>query len=297
MTIHEQIEIARKDVRETAEELNASSQTDTARLATTTFEVLLPSLIDSAPISPVHHPTTVMRILLAIAKGDGVPPFETRALLLSSLSHDAYLGVAEMILSLLPAVVEGLPGKIRAGDVRNETGERKKRLIERGILERTLHNQEAARQIPAVLAAASVLSGVTVASEEIEMIRAIVVRHDLPSVAQLKLAGGQPVGPGDLFGPGDIGLRFRQPDRMWMVTREGSAVDVERDLAKGASGTDFEALRRQKVQSNADRHYQEYQLYADVFKDQVDRFGFIDKSLYTSPTAFRMFRQFVEVEG
>jgi hypothetical protein len=293
MTTNEQIELAAVGVRQTEDHLIAAAQAETARLVRKTFEVLLPALIDSSPISPPHHPTTMLPLMLEVATSEGLSAAETQALLLALLCHDAYLGTAERILSFLPPL-EGLRGKIRVSAIRQTTGERQRLLVERGILERTLHNEEAARQIPSVLAAAGALSGVTVAPRVGEMARALVNRHDLPTIAELKVAGGERIGPSDLFGPGErLELLFRSIDRLWMETPEGIRVDGERDLAEGAWEVDPAALRM-KAKSNARRHYEEYDLYAQVYKDEVRRFGFIENSLYTSKMAFRMFRQFVE---
>jgi hypothetical protein len=290
MTIHEQIEAATNDVGLIEERLTAAGLADTARLARKTFDVLLPASIDSAAISPVHHSTVISRLLLDIAEGERLPAAEIRVLLLAILCHDAFLGVADSIIRrFMP--VEGLPLKTRASDVRKAAGELRQQLVRRGVLERTLHNEEAARHVPAVLTAATVLSGVSIPPQEIEMIRSIVARHDLPAVAQLKQESGEPLGREDLFGPTErLALLFRAIDRLWMVTPEGIDVDVERDLAAGRPGAALDVLRRERGTSNAARHYEEYALYEKVYGDDVRQFGFIEKTLYTCETAFRIFR-------
>jgi hypothetical protein len=209
-------------------------------------------------------------------------------LLLVVLIHDAFQGVVQRFIPLF-APVPGLSGvKVTASAVRTAAANERDQLIRRAVAERTLHNEEATRQAPSVLTAASILTGITIPPEDIEMVRSIVGRHDLPTVAQLKSESNQPLGKEDLFGPGDWReLLFRCIDRMWMVTPEGVDVDVNRDRARGKATSPAEVLRR-----NAQRHHEEYELYARVYEDDVRQFNFIEQTLYTSPAAFRLYRQF-----
>ena len=224
MTIREQIEAATKDVRQIEERLTAAGHASAARRRQD-VRSSLPATIDSAAISPVHHPTVICRWLLDVAEGDGLGA-DTRVLLLAILCHDAFLGAAEGLSRF--SCRWKPPVKTRASDVRKADGERKQHLVRRGMLEHTLHNEEAARRARcAHRRERSEWRGV--APGEIEMIRSIVARHDLPSVAQLKHEAGEQVGRQDLFGPTErLALLFRSLIDLWMVTPEGIDVDVQR---------------------------------------------------------------------
>jgi hypothetical protein len=288
--IKEQVEIAIDDVAQVEQRLRAAGHDDTARLVRKTFEVLLPASIDSAPISPVHHPTVILKLMLDVATEDRLAPSDTRVLLLAIVCHDAFQGAVERFIPLL-APAPSLSGvKVTASAVRTAVANERDQLVRRAVAERTVHNEEAARQASSVLNAASILTGVAIAAEEIETVRSIVGRHDLPSLAQLKSEIGQPVGERDLFRASDWReLLFRCIDRIWMVTPEGVNVDVNRDHARGKATSHREVLWR-----NAQRHQEEYELYVQVYGDEVGQFNFIEHTLYTSPTAFRLFRQFTE---
>lgn len=293
MTDIEQVERAGVGVRLTEERLIAEGRAPDALLLRKTFEIIVPALMDSSFLSPPWHPTTMLPIAHRVAHSEGLTEVETLALLLALLCHDAYLGVADRMLLSLPPV-EGLVGKVRVRDVRAAEGEKQSQLVDRGVRERTLHCEVAAGRLPPVLLEAGTQCCVEVQPALLGMVCALIERHDLPSTAELKLAGGWEIGVGDLFKPEERDcLLFRSLDRLWMVTPEGVAADEARNLAKGISGVGRAALRRQ----NADRHFEEYQLYAKVYGDRgIERFGFVERSLYTSALAFQMFRGFVDAD-
>jgi hypothetical protein len=286
VSLSKDIDAAVALARVAAGRLEAAGRPEIGRLAFAALEAALPALIYSAEVSPVLHAAVVMDAAAQASISDGLSDFEATVLCVIGPCHDMCLGVADWALGLSPRPTD-VPKKVAAQDVKEASTERKRVLLEAGAQQRLLHNEAFERQAPALLAAAGLRCGVPVDPALPGRVARLGGRHDLPSIAELKRQAGEPIGPADLFEPGErLELLFRGFDRYWMVTDEGVAVDVAR-----ATATNKPKDAPQVLRGNALRHREEYDLYRAVYSADVARFGFLGETLYVSPNTYRMYRE------
>ena len=99
---------------------------------------------------------------------------------------------------------------------------------------------------------------------------------------------------------------LREADRLWMVTKAGVDVDLDRDIAK-ADGTVKEDLKKaldsklytdsglramgkKRIADNIKRHFEEKQLYSEA----ADDYGFINDSLYRTQAGYDLFKALIK---
>lgn len=168
--------------------------------------------------------------------------------------------------------------KIRIADVIAEQDEIKKHLLEQQRWQhRTLHMRVgSALAQKKLLLLNEYLGKVCYKNNDIEEICEIIRIHDNPSI-------GIP-----LSNENKMALAFREADRLWMLSKEGFAWDIHRDIAGIKEYKDIVQLASARIEHIKERYREERQLYCDpdeLFQDH--EFFFRTKS------SFHMFKKYL----
>ena len=242
------------------------------------FVMILPDLIDSHQISPIHHPAHVADALSRILVGERAPDSDWLPVLTAALLHDCAFG----------RVARPGEKKISKSSILKETGEERERVIEKGIRQRLDHMQVGAEVAARVLRGFNGWFGATFSGPCINEVCRLIQIHDHPSIQEYESLRQSPSGRVWLFNPDDRLIKFfREADRLWMLTRDGIDEDLERAAAEKT-----DANRRARLTQNRERHREEMLQYIGAFGPGAeDTYGFIGKTLYRTSTGFRLFQE------
>src|SRR5258708_3654699 len=117
MDVQRSIELAREDITAISEILVAAQQSALIEVIEYLFAQLLPSLVQSHKISPVHHATSVARRMAEIMQREGATPEEWKRGLVAALAHDAALGLTGEGRKIRKADIDRLPADRRPTEI------------------------------------------------------------------------------------------------------------------------------------------------------------------------------------
>lgn len=295
MELRTQIQLAETEQSRIVDVLERRGLGDLVRPLKLTSAMILGDLVECSQISPVCHPYYVAGNMLEFALADKLDHDETAAGLFAGIQHDACLRRSQQILQRV--YVGPVRGKARSSDIKGAQGNEQKRLFEYAELDRRLHADLAADdRAPAVFDALDIAHDIKLNSRIRELTSELIRHHDDPTIAELYRACGAPVPYKMLFRPDDhLKHLFRSADRLWLL--QGIETDIERDAdadftesrKSGRPPVAAEVLRRKRIESNINRFYEEYGLYAGAFGSDVADYGFLNGTLHTSPAALGVF--------
>ncbi len=276
MDVQRSIELAREDITAISEILVAAQRSALIEVIEYLFAQLLPSLVQSHKISPVHHATSVARRMAEIMQREGAFPEEWKRGLAAALAHDAALGLT------------GEGRKIRKADIDRLPADRRPTEIEAAIQSRGAHMVVGSTLVRNVLTALKAMYPEAFTTADIDEIAFLIANHDNLSIAEYEMLRG---GSAARWLP-ESGYRLmkwlREADRAWMVTVPGV---VDADLAgDGLADTPVNRIRR--LASNIRRHHEEVELYRRNLPESVfQQFGFRNGTLYRSQAGYEIFQR------
>jgi hypothetical protein len=278
MEIDDSIQRARLVLETAVGRINGFGRAGVAEVLPRLFEMILPDLMDSHQVSPIHHPAHVADVLSRILIGEGAPEFDWLPALAAALLHDCAYGRVT------------LPGqkKISKSSIQKATGEERERAIERGIGQRLDHMQLGAEIAAEVLKTFNGRFGATFSEACIDEACRLIQIHDYPSIQEYESLRQSSSGRVWLFKPDDRLIKFfREADRLWMLTRDG----IDEDLERAALGT-TDSNRRDRLNQNRKRHREEMLQYVEAFGPGAEgAYGFLGQTLYRTTTGFSLFQE------
>lgn len=258
--------------------VRAAGHADVADTLPRLFVMVLPDLVHSHEISPIHHPPHVADALSRILDSEAAPESDWRRGLAAALLHDCAFG----------RIARPGERKITKGDIDKRSGQDRDEYAGLGIRQRQEHMQVGSEIAARILDAFNGWFGPTFSSGDIAEIRRVIEIHDNPSIQEyesLKEHGDDKMW---LFDKDDRLIKFfREADRLWMLTDDGIDEDLER-----AAKDKNEVNRRAKLQYNLDRHRDEMHQYLEVKGPGAQRdYGFLGGTLYRTRSGYGMFQE------
>lgn len=239
---------------------------EAARVLENLYPIVLPCLIKAQKGNPIQHSLLVVDFMIRIAFKEGASDIDLKRGIAAALMHDI-----------------GAEGKIRKADIEAEKDiEKREELRARAIKLRLDHMEAGADMAEKILIKFNKLYPEdSFSSEDIDAIKGVIAIHDYPSVQEYeKTNTGKWLLPKD----NRLAMFLREADRLWMLSKEGLEVDLQRDEKKGKRDPE------KRLRSNIKRHQEEYLLYKEALGDGVKGYGFNDETLYRTKTGFEIFR-------
>ena len=311
MDIQTQIHKAKKPIEEALRQLRGAGHGEIARTVREVFRMELAHLIEGNEKNPVHHTAHVANFMTEILLGEGATADQIKHGVFAALLHD--IGLARTG-----------EGKIRKADLQKDIDSAKdwegvSKVVTEAVQSRKSHMKLGSEIARSVLIGYNDWTGKPFfdPQKDIPEICRLIAIHDDPSICEYErmslqwlknhaTASGPSKKPDPrqwLIKKDDFLMKcLREADRVWMVSPDGVAVDLERDSAKAQ-----EAVRNAKqpiqkasadpagrINGNVQRHREEMQLYKQEFgRVKLAAYGFKNGFLYRTTTGYAIFRRLI----
>lgn len=289
MEIKAQIDTARGFFREAGDTLRGAGYGREAGMMTRILTMSLPLFVEASEKTPVHHTACVVKMMARILLGEDASPAEIRRGVVAALLHD--VGLARVAAE-----------KMRKADILAAAPDRREAVIERAIAARRAHMVHGAWMAETVLTAFNGWFGEGLSPEDVAEVCRLVALHDNPSVQEYEEMRGHRAGATWLLSLDDrLAMFLREADRLWMLTEEGIAADLELDLQKeqkalaaaGRDPQDARPDREARIAANIARHREEAALYERALGGGAAAYGFINGTLYRTRTGYALFESLI----
>lgn len=282
---------------EAIDRLRANGHVDIALILEHLFNMSLLHFIEGREKNPVHHMAYVVNFMSEIMLAKDASEKELKRGVVAALLHDIGLARVE-------------EGKIRKSDIESAPLEKRPAVIDEAIRSRQAHMLQGAKTAKELLNAYNAWFGETFSDADIQEITRLIEIHDNPSIVEYELLRGLSEGQIKFHGKkwlfekdDKLMMYLREADRLWMLSKDGIEVDLERDSEKaqkrlhekGGDPTPANVDPKARVISNIKRHREEAELYSKLLGEEIaEDYEFKDGFLYRTNISREICRQLVD---